>query len=177
MPRGITTINPGVIAGGSGGGSDGLPNGMLAYSNFADYCALGLSMKYLPNERAADVRALFEGELARLADADPWLREHPPEVEWGVSGVSFPPAETAPEHPFCQAVASAYAGATGREPRFTGFAAVSDLAWLAEAGIPGMLYGPGDFAEAHSSAEFVLVDDLVEATATIALAIAGWCGC
>ena len=51
MPRGITTINPGVIAGGSGGGADGMPNGMVAYSNFADYCALGLSLKYLP-ERA-----------------------------------------------------------------------------------------------------------------------------
>ena len=30
MPRGITTINPGVIAGGSGGGADGMPNGMVA---------------------------------------------------------------------------------------------------------------------------------------------------
>ena len=57
MPRGITTINPGVIAGGSGGGADGMPNGMVAYSNIADYCALGLSMKYLPDERRDDVRA------------------------------------------------------------------------------------------------------------------------
>ncbi len=96
MPRGITTINPGVIAGGSGGGTDGMPNGMVAYSNMADYCSLGLSMKYLPDERRDDVRAMLEDELARIAAADPWLREHPLEVEWGVGGVSFPPAETPP---------------------------------------------------------------------------------
>ncbi len=93
MPRGITTINPGVIAGGSGGGADGMPNGMIAYSNFADYCALGLSLKYLPDERGEDVKAEFEQYIARVAAADPWLREHPPEIEWGVAGVSFPPSE------------------------------------------------------------------------------------
>ena len=57
------------------------------------------------------------------------------------------------------------------EPRLAGFEAVSDLAWLAEAGIPAVLYGPGDFAQAHSSAEYVAVDDLVEVTTVVALAI------
>jgi acetylornithine deacetylase/succinyl-diaminopimelate desuccinylase family protein len=177
LPRGITTINPGVIAGGSGGGADGMPNGMVAYSNMADYCALGLSMKYLPDERPGDVRAMFEDELARIAAADPWLREHPPEVEWGVSGVSFPPAETPPDHPFCQAVAGAFRTVAGRAETFSGFEAVSDLAWLSHAGVPSMLYGPGDFAQAHSSAEYVRVDELVEVTGVVALALCDWCGC
>ena len=177
MPRGLTTINPGVIAGGSGGGADGMPNGMVAYSNMADYCALGLSMKYLPDERPDDVRAMFEDELARIAAADPWLREHPPEVEWGVGGVSFPPAETPPDHPFCQTVAGAFRTGTGRPETFSGFEAVSDLAWLAHAGVPSMLYGPGDFAQAHSSAEFVRVDELVEVATVVALALCEWCQC
>ena len=47
---------------------------------------------------------------------------------------------------------------------------MSDLAWLAEAGIPAVLYGPGDFAQAHSSAEYVGVDELVEVAAVVALA-------
>jgi len=177
MPRGITTINPGVIAGGNGGGADGMPNGMIAYSTMSDYCGLGLSMKYLPDERREDVRAMFEDELGRIAAADPWLREHPPEIEWGVGGVSFPPAETLPDHPFCQAVAGAFRDVTGRPERFSGFEAVSDLAWLAHAGVPSMLYGPGDFAQAHSSAEYVLVDELVEVTGVLAVALCDWCGC
>jgi acetylornithine deacetylase len=154
-----------------------MPNGMVAYSNMADYCSLGLSMKYLPDERRDDVRAMFEDELARIAAADPWLREHPPEIEWGVSGVSFPPAETPPDHPFCQTVAGAFRTVTGRPETFSGFEAVSDLAWLAHAGVPSMLYGPGDFAQAHSSAEFVRVDELVEVAGVVAVALCEWCGC
>ena len=175
MPRGITTINPGVIAGGSGGGADGMPNGMVAYSNFADYCALGLSLKYLPNERGEDVKAEFEQYVARVAAADPWLREHAPEIEWGVAGVSFPPSEVPSDHPLVTALSGAFRAVAG-EPRLGGFEAVSDLAWLAEAGIPAVLYGPGDFAQAHSSAEYVAVDDLVEVASVVALAICDWCG-
>jgi acetylornithine deacetylase/succinyl-diaminopimelate desuccinylase family protein len=175
MPRGITTINPGVIAGGSGGGADGIPNGMIAYSNFADYCALGLSLKYLPDERGDDVKAEFEEYVARVAASDPWLREHPPEIEWGVSGVSFPPSEVPPDHPLVVGLCDAFRAVAG-EPRLGGFEAVSDLAWLAEAGIPAVLYGPGDFAQAHSSAEYVEVDELLEVTSVIALALCDWCG-
>ena len=175
MPRGITTINPGVIAGGSGGGADGMPNGMVAYSNFSDYCALGLSLKYLPNERGEDVRAEFEAYIERVAAADPWLREHPPEIEWGVSGVSFPPSEVASDHPLVESLSRAFRGVAG-EPRLGGFEAVSDLAWLAQAGIPAVLYGPGDFAQAHSSAEYVAVDELVEVATVVALALCDWCG-
>jgi acetylornithine deacetylase/succinyl-diaminopimelate desuccinylase family protein len=175
MPRGITTINPGVIAGGSGGGADGVPNGMIAYSNFADYCALGLSLKYLPDERGEDVKAEFEQYIARVAAADPWLREHPPEIEWGIAGVSFPPSEVPSSHPLVTTLSAAFEAVAG-EPRLAGFEAVSDLAWLAEAGIPAVLYGPGDFAQAHSSAEYVAVDDLVEVATVVALAICDWCG-
>ena len=175
MPRGITTINPGVIAGGSGGGADGMPSGMVAYSNFADYCALGLSLKYLPDERGEDVKTEFEQYVARVAAADPWLREHPPEIEWGVAGVSFPPSEVPSDHPLVTALCGAFRALAG-EPRLGGFEAVSDLAWLAEAGVPAVLYGPGDFAQAHSSAEYVGVDELVEVAAVVALALCEWCG-
>ena len=175
MPRGITTINPGVIAGGSGGGRDGMPNGMLAYSNFSDYCALGLSLKYLPNERGEEVKAEFEQFVARFAETDPWLREHPPEIEWGVAGVSFRPSEVASDHPLVETCAGAFRQLVG-EPRLGGFEAVSDLAWLAEAGVPAVLYGPGNVAQAHSSAEYVDVSELVDVCGVVALAVAAWCG-
>ena len=175
MPKGITTINPGVVAGGSAGGADGMPNSMAAYSTMPDYCALGLSLKFLPDERVEDVRHDFEDYVRRVADADPWLREHPPEIEWSIGGVTFPPSELALDHPLAIAVADAHRAAIG-EPEWRGFEAVSDLAWIARAGIPGLLYGPGDAVHAHSSAEYVEVDDLVDSAKVVALALAGWCG-
>jgi acetylornithine deacetylase/succinyl-diaminopimelate desuccinylase family protein len=164
LPPGITTINPGSIEGGS-----------QALSNMADRCVLGLSLKYLPNERVEDVKREFEEYLAAVAQTDPWLREHPPSVEWGVSGVSFPPSEIPLDHPFAEAVAGAYRSVVG-EPRWAGFEAVSDLAWLAEAGVPGLLYGPGDTAQAHTTAEYLEVEDLLTATKVVSLALADWCG-
>ena len=61
------------------------------------------------------------------------------------------------------------------EPEWRGFEAVSDLAWIAEAGIPGLLYGPGDTMQAHSTAEYVDVEELVAATKVVALALVNWC--
>jgi acetylornithine deacetylase len=164
LPKGITTINPGMIRGGS-----------AALSNMVDECVLGLSLKFLPSERSEDVRRAFEDELARVAAADPWLRDHPPEIEWSIGGVSFPPSEIPLDHPLCAAVGDAYRTVRG-EPDWQGFVAVSDLAWLAEAGVPGLIYGPGDAAQAHSTAEYVDVEELVTATKVVALALVGWCG-
>src|SRR5439155_1693911 len=138
MPLGITTINPGVIVGGSGGGSAGIPTNLNAYSNFADYCSLGLSLKYLPNERTADVKREFEQFIADVARMDPWLREHPPEIEWDILGVSFPPSEVPLDHPLLQALRRANERVWG-EPEVRGFEAVTDVAWLAQAGIPGVI--------------------------------------
>jgi acetylornithine deacetylase len=164
MPRGITTINPGMIAGGT-----------PALSNMVDECTLWLSLKFLPSERSEDVRAEFEDYVARVAAADPWLRDHPPVIEWEVAGVSFPPAEIPLDHPLCEAVGAAYREVLG-EPEWKGFEAVCDLAWLAEAGIPGLIFGPGDAVQAHSTAEYVELDDLVAATKVVALGLVGWCG-
>lgn len=175
LPKGLTTINPGVIMGGSGGGHNGMPQTLSAYSNFADYCSLGLSLKYLPHERVEDVKREFEDYIAAVAHTDPWLRHNPPEIEWGVLGVSFPPAELPLDHPLIEAVSQAHSLVRG-DPRIRGMEAVTDMAWTAQAGVPGLIYGPGDPTLAHGSQEHVPVSDLVAAAESIALIVINWCG-
>jgi acetylornithine deacetylase len=177
LPAGITTINPGVIIGGTGGGQDGVPNVLTAVSTFPDYCALELSLKYLPGEETANIRAEFEDYIGRVAAADPWLRENPPEIEWGIRGVSFPPAQTPTDHPFVTVLSEAAALATGTPPVVEGMVAVTDLAWLAGAGIPGAIFGPGTLAgNAHGDDEHIAIADLTTGVYALALAIVGWCG-
>ena len=77
MPKGITTINIGVILGGTGGGKDGTPNAINSPSTFPDYCSTMLSLKFLPSEKTEDVKAEFEDYIHRVAQADPWLRDQP----------------------------------------------------------------------------------------------------
>jgi acetylornithine deacetylase len=175
MPRGITTINIGVVLGGTGGGKDGMPNAINTPSTFPDYCSAMLSLKFLPNETPEAVKAEFEDYIHRVAQADHWLREHPPEIEWGAGGVSFPPVENLPDHPFIQTLSAAHRRVVG-EPEYPGFVAVTDLAWFAEKGVPGCLYGPGPVSTAHTTSECVSLDELKQSTKVLALTIAEWCG-
>ena len=175
MPAGITTINVGAIAAGSGGGANGMPNVMTSVSSLPDYCAIDLSLKFLPSENTTDVRAEFEQYLHHVCQADDWLREHPPTIEWGLHGVSFPPTNTPPDHPALEVLRTALRS-VGAEPATLGFEAVSDIAWYGEAGIPSALCGPGDGGGAHGLDEHVSISSLVQASKALALFMVSWCG-
>ena len=176
LPAGITTINPGVMLGGSGGGVDGRPNITTAVATLPDYCSLELDLKYLPTETQEDVKAEFERFIAHVAATDPWLAEHPPEIAWGIRGVSFPPAATPPDHPLIQTLARETAAVTGARADIIGFVAVSDIAWLAGAGIPCTLFGPGQADFAHAVDERIPIDDLLRGAEILARTAATWCG-
>jgi acetylornithine deacetylase len=175
MPKGITTINPGVMAAGSGGGKDGIPNFMTAVSTMPDYCSLELSLKYLPDEKTEDVKAEFEEYIHRVAQTDRWLRENPPQIEWGIRGVSFPPVNTPVDHPGVSALRQCVESVRGGVS-ISGFVAVADVAWFAEAGIPSVLCGPGDANSAHSAAENIEIAQLIDGAKILALMMMSWCG-
>jgi acetylornithine deacetylase len=48
-------------------------------------------------ENLAEARRMLEETVAHAAQADPWLREHPPRLEWW--GGQFAPASTPLDHP------------------------------------------------------------------------------
>jgi acetylornithine deacetylase/succinyl-diaminopimelate desuccinylase-like protein len=53
---------------------------------------------------------------------------------------------------------------TGEKRPLTGYVQTSDGRWFAKDGIPIILFGPSDPAVAHSTDEYVTIDQLVEAT-------------
>jgi acetylornithine deacetylase len=175
MPKGITTINTGAIAAGSGGGQNGMPNVMTSVSSLPDYCAIDLSLKYLPSERTEDVRSEFETFIHHVCQTDDWLRDHPPTIEWGLYGVSFPPVNTSQDHPAIQALATSILS-VGIEPDIRGFEAVSDIAWFGEEDIPAALCGPGDGGNAHGVDEYIEIQSIVQGAKAIALFMMTWCG-
>ena len=62
------------------------------------------------------------------------------------------------------------------EPRLEGFRAACDLAWYAERGIPGLIFGPGRLEQCHVANEYVETADLLHAAQTYALFVERWCG-
>ncbi|NCC35324.1 MAG: ArgE/DapE family deacylase, partial [Chloroflexia bacterium] len=63
-------------------------------------------------------RRELEATIAAAVAADPWLREHPPLLEWW--GGTFDPAATPQDHPLVQTVGTSYADATGAPAQFEG---------------------------------------------------------
>ncbi len=175
LPAGITTINVGAMMAGTGGGKNGIPNVMTSVSSLPDYCAIDLSLKFLPTETSAQVRAEFETYIHHVCQLDDWLREHPPTIEWGLHGVSFPPAMTPADHPGIMLLSES-AQAIGLKPSVGGFAAVSDIAWFAEAGIPVVICGPAMGANAHGVDERISIDSFIEGVIAMTLFTIQWCG-
>jgi acetylornithine deacetylase len=141
-------------------------------------CALECHIEYLPY-RADEhgygtlVEREFETWIAEAAARDPWLREHPPEVVWGVGGV--PPAEVADDDPIVQTLVEAGRD-LGQPHELGGLDNWHDGATLTvEAGIPAVCFGPGDIHRAHTADEFVPIDDLVACAQRIALTAMRFC--
>jgi acetylornithine deacetylase len=126
-------------------------------------------------EDIAAAQRCFEATVANAARADPWLREHPPIVEWW--GGRFEPASTPIEHPIVAAVTDAFGLATGGAARLEGMTYGADMRLLINVGeTPTVMFGPGDVRVSHRPDEFVPIADLIAVTRTLALTALRFCG-
>jgi acetylornithine deacetylase len=175
LPGGFNSIMPGLIVGGPGGGHDGRLNQMAIPGTCPDYCSVEYNLWYLPGETFEQIQAEVETYVSDVCRTDPWLREHPPRFTWKLRNIFLPAAETTPDHPFIQTLAGALTRIS-ISPTVEGFTAGSELAWYAEQGINGTIFGPGRIAQAHSPNEYVEIEQLMHSCTAMALAGAAWCG-
>jgi acetylornithine deacetylase len=128
-----------------------------------------------PDEDQSAARRAFEETVAEAAGADPWLRNHPPVVEWW--GGQFYPARTRVDHPLVETVAGAFEEVTGSGARLEGMTYGADMGLLVNVGhTPTVLFGPGDVRVSHRPDEYVRIRDLEIAVRTLALAALRFCG-
>ena len=128
-----------------------------------------------PGEDLALARARLERAVIEIASDDPWLSTHPPKVEW--PGAQFEPARTDPEDPIVTTVADAILAVTDEAPRIGGMRYGADMRLLVNvAGIPTVLFGPGDVREAHRPDESIALEDLVRAARILAVTALRFCG-
>jgi acetylornithine deacetylase/succinyl-diaminopimelate desuccinylase-like protein len=136
---GCPTVSVGSIAGGS------QPNIVPAR------CEASVDRRTLPGETFASVRAQM-GELLRRHA----LRASIHDMKCG----ACPPMETDPRLPLVRQFLQA-AGQKG--PAGVNF--FCDAAVLAKAGIPGVVFGPGDIAQAHTAEEWIALKSVETAAA------------
>ena len=120
-------------------------------------------------ETSADVRQQFEQTLHDLAQADPWLHDHPPEIVW--SGGQFDSGEIPIDHPLVALCQQCMVDLTGQSPELEGAPYGSDLRLLVNQGhIPSILFGPGNVRVAHMPDEYVAIDEVLLAARAYILA-------
>lgn len=156
-------INVGVVR--AGGWASTVPEELVAEGR------VGL----IPGEEVEDFKERVAARLSAAAEADPWLRGRPPKLDW--FGGQFAPAEVPTDAPVCEAVKRAHELATGGEPVVEGVTYGADMRLFTRlGGMPCVMYGAGDVNHAHGPDEHLSIPDLMTATKTVALLLAGWCG-
>ncbi|WP_277345849.1 acetylornithine deacetylase [Paenibacillus sp. HB172176] len=169
FPPGSTTINPAVIEGGR-------------HAAFiADRCALWITVHFYPDEDYEAVAREIEEHLMRITSADPWLRQHPPTFRWGGRSMIEERGEIFPslaldrtEAGLLQLARSHYA-LLGAEPQIDMSPTVTDAGWIARAGIPTVIYGPGELRHAHAVNESADKQELLAYVQIMIAFICEWC--
>ena len=128
-----------------------------------------------PGEAISAARKALTDCVAGVVAEDPWLREHPPVLEW-IEG-QFEPGQTSLTEPIVTALSAAHREVLGSLPRVQGVPYGSDLRLFTEHGaIPAVLYGPGDVAYAHTVEEHVELEEVFACAKALAVLIVRWCG-
>jgi succinyl-diaminopimelate desuccinylase len=139
--------------------SVGRIDGGLQVNVVPDRCAMELDRRLLPGETWEDVRGELEAVLAPMRAADPELElliEEPFQ--------SLGSMEVAPDAPIVRLAREAVRRIDGDHP-VRGVAFGTDAAELSAAGIPCVVLGPGDIAQAHTGTEYVEIQQVVKAAA------------
>ncbi len=138
---GFGSLHAGTIRGGS------------AESVYPDRCDLLLERRTMPGEQPSDVVAEFERVLDRLSAREPSL-EATLEMTLERPG-SEVPADSVLVRGLLEA-----GDVLGVPPVVEGMTAWVDAAFLNEAGIPTVCYGPGSIEQAHTADEWINVDEI-----------------
>jgi acetylornithine deacetylase len=120
---------------------------------------------------SGEVRRQFAAAISDVAQRDPWLAEHPPQLEW--NGGQFDAVEVDASLPAFLALTAAHAEEFGVDPEPDGAPYGSDMRLLVhEAETPAILYGPGDIKQAHSTDEWIAVGEIERAARVVTAAAA-----
>ncbi|MGV6875708.1 ArgE/DapE family deacylase [Pseudochelatococcus sp. B33] len=144
-------------------------------SAFPDSALLKGSIGTVPGEDHEGVKQSLVDKIAELAQSDPWLKDHPPQVRF--VGYDAEASEIPVDHPVVDLVSRAYTEITGREPVISGRQGAADTRFLnLYADTPTVIFGPGSTAVMHANDEYVSIDDYITAIKVMALSIYDWCG-
>ncbi len=143
-------------------------------SAFPANCLLKGSIGTVPGEDHEGVKRRPVDQVARATAADPWMKDHPPKVQF--VGYDAQASEIPRDHPIVDMVSRAYTEITGKAPVISGRQGAADTRFLNLYGdTPTVIFGPGSTAVMHADDEYVSIDDYLTSIKVMVLAIYDWC--
>lgn len=137
-----------------------------------------INATYMPSEADAsgfgeNVKRELASAVGRVCLEDTWLKGHPPAWTWLLD---YPPYEVDAENPFLAHLLAAARSAGHSSAHAVGLDSGYDGALLSTLyGITSLAFGPGDIQVAHSTDEFVAIDELVTAARVLSRLVISWC--
>lgn len=114
-----------------------------------------------------DAEARLRGVIEAAAAADPFLREHPPTIEF--VGGKFSSARVPADDPLPVSLRTVVEATLGRRPSLLGEPYGADMRLLVNEGrTPTVIFGPGHVLRAHVADEAVPLDDVVSCARVLA---------
>jgi acetylornithine deacetylase len=141
-------------------------------SNVAGWASMECRISFVPGETEVSVKKEIEERIAEVANKDPWLREHPPVIEW--FGWHANPWIQDENDPFIQLVRSNGREVLGSAPPVVGKPAGMDTRFCSEFGISACAFGPNG-GEIHGIDEWVDLDSVIQTAKVAALTTLDWC--
>ena len=140
---------------GHGRFSPGVIKGGTIASTVPDLCELEVDRRVLPGETIEKIFAEYRERLDRLVDTIPGFRYEITDPTWDI-----PANDVSLDETIVQTLLNAYAEVMGQPTKVRAFAAGTDAPNM---GFPTVICGPGSISQAHSSSEYITVDQLVSA--------------
>ncbi len=156
---GLPAINMGTISGGQ------------QPSMVAAGCVVQLDRRWVTTETIEQVMGDLEAILAKVREARPGLKTRLERMPGGMATMLHGPLVIDPTHPLVVAAQGAFGDLGRAAGPLDVFPAWTDGALLSrEAGIPTLVWGPGELALAHSAEESVPLDEILLAARLYAAA-------
>lgn len=139
-------------------------------STVAAHCQIKLDRRWVTTETIEQVFEDLEALLNKVKSARPGLKTKISRVPGGMATMLHGPTTIDDKSDLVQAAKKALADLKLSE-KLTVFPAWTDAALISrEAGIPSIIWGPGDLACAHSPGERIKLDEVLDAAKLYALA-------
>jgi acetylornithine deacetylase len=142
-------------------------------SNVAGSAEIECRIGFVPGEKAEEIKQMIERTIHEAVQKDPWLREHPPEIEW--FGWHADPWYQDPNHPFVQSFKRAAEKVLGRDVDLIGRASGIDSRFSQYFNMAAACTGPRA-SNIHGIDEYVEIPSIFQVTQVLAMATLQWCG-